>query len=272
MARKDENQWAASGGSTRHGDPDFFRRFGWFGSLAACSLALALTACSQATPDQQWHPAEQRSTLQRNLSPAIPAQDLDQLVADNSQFAMELFQQLRAKESNLFLSPLSISVALAMTYAGARGTTAEEIASTLHFDLGQDGLHPAFDQLTLDLAAAADQARAVDSHFDWSMTNSIWSKPDYPIEQDFLDTLALDYGTGVYEANFDVPQQAADQINRWIEQETHDRIQDMLDAEALPGPRGWCSSTPSTSTPPGPRPSTKPTPRIGPSSSSMGHR
>src|SRR4051794_12230679 len=73
------------------------------------------------------------------------------LVEGNKQFAVDLFGKLRAREGNLFLSPYSISSALAMTYAGARGDTAAEMAKALHFTLPDDRLHPAFAALTKEL-------------------------------------------------------------------------------------------------------------------------
>src|SRR5437667_12811304 len=65
----------------------------------------------------------------------------------NNAFAVDLYGRLAAEEGNLFFSPYSISNALAMTYAGARGKTAEEIATTLRFDLQPERFHPAFASL-----------------------------------------------------------------------------------------------------------------------------
>src|SRR5438067_1445005 len=82
---------------------------------------------------------------------AIPVRaaepDRGVLVQGNTKFALELYGKLREKDGNLFVSPYSISSALAMTYAGARGKTADEMAKTLHFDLTNEKLHPAFGAL-----------------------------------------------------------------------------------------------------------------------------
>ena len=64
-------------------------------------------------------------------------------VKDNNAFAVELYKQLQGQPGNLFFSPESISTALAMAYAGARGDTATEMANTFHFILPQEKLHPA---------------------------------------------------------------------------------------------------------------------------------
>ena len=68
-------------------------------------------------------------------------------VRGNTRFALDLYQELRTREGNLFFSPYSISTALAMTYAGARGDTELQMAQALHFLLDQEQLHPAFARL-----------------------------------------------------------------------------------------------------------------------------
>src|SRR6202030_2830840 len=69
----------------------------------------------------------------------------------NTQFALDLYAQLRSKDGNLFFSPYSISTALAMTRAGARGDTAKEMDKTLHFTLEGDKLHAAFGGLVKEI-------------------------------------------------------------------------------------------------------------------------
>src|SRR6266446_7698336 len=82
---------------------------------------------------------------------ADPKSDLKTLVQGNNEFALDLYARLAKKEGNVVFSPYSVSNALAMTYAGARGETAEQMAKVLHFTLGQEGTHPAFAALIADL-------------------------------------------------------------------------------------------------------------------------
>ncbi len=71
----------------------------------------------------------------RDLSPVANQGDLSALAEGNAAFATDLYAALRHAPGNLFFSPYSISTALAMTYAGAAGETASQMAATLHFDL-----------------------------------------------------------------------------------------------------------------------------------------
>src|SRR5512137_67394 len=77
---------------------------------------------------------------------ALAAEDANMkpIVAGNTTFAYNVYANLRNTEGNLFFSPYSISTALAMTFAGARGGTEKQMAQTLHFTLDQASLHPAF--------------------------------------------------------------------------------------------------------------------------------
>ena len=72
----------------------------------------------------------------------VAATDRTTVVKGNNIFAVALYGRLRNQRGNLFFSPESISTALAMAYAGARGGTASEMAKTLHFTLPPDKLHP----------------------------------------------------------------------------------------------------------------------------------
>jgi serine protease inhibitor len=93
----------------------------------------------------------------RNMSPAASPEDLSELANGNAAFAFDLYRTLSGGDGNLFFSPYSISTALAMTYAGAAGNTASQMAASLHFALPADRLHPAINAYALDLEARADQ-------------------------------------------------------------------------------------------------------------------
>ena len=123
--------------------------------------------------------------------------DLQILAAGNRAFAFDLYQALRGEEGNLFFSPFSISAALAMTYAGARGETGAEMADTLHFSLPQERLHPAFNGLDQKLAARGEgtQEQSMrpgesEDGFQLHVANTLWGQTGYSFLPEFLDLLA----------------------------------------------------------------------------------
>jgi serpin B len=188
---------------------------------AAASLALACgSSDSKVEKDQVVE-----SSQQRDQHPAVPTEDRDQLAKDNLAFALDMTRSVAAtdRNANVFLSPYSISVALAMVSAGARGDTATEMAAALHLSLPQDRLHPAFDAIDLALTDAAN------SGIKLSVANSTWAEKTSHFEMPFLDTLAKSYGAGVHLSDFiGAPDAARVHINDWTATKTEDRIKDLL--------------------------------------------
>ncbi len=201
-------------------------------SLVAASAALACSS-DDATSDDGGI-AVARSALPRDTAPNVSEADRAQLPKDNTAFAIDLYQTLRKDPryagSGIFLSPHSISTALAMTYAGARGATETDIAKTMHFTLPQDRLHPAFDWLDLTLSSRGQGAAAKDgAPFRLRVTNSTWGQKDSVFEQPFLDRLAVSYGAGVNLVDFVSDAEGArKKINGWVEKETEKRIKDLI--------------------------------------------
>lgn len=168
------------------------------------------------------------SDLQRNTSPNVPLNDLHALTDENNAFALDLYRSLRSQDGNLVYSPYSISLALAMTYAGARGETESQMAQTLHF-LPQNKLHAALNALDLELA----QRGATGSHdatpLQLNIANAVWAEQTFPFLQSYLDVLAENYGAGVQLADFINQYEAVrKEINGWVSNETNDKIQDLL--------------------------------------------
>lgn len=163
--------------------------------------------------------------------PADPAADVAAVVAGNSAFAFDLLQQLRSQsgDANLFYSPYSISLALAMTYGGAQAETAAEMAAALHLALPPESLHPAFNGLAQVLAQRADVAIPEAEGFQLSIANALWGQHDYAFRQAYLDLLARDYGAGMNLVDFSAdPEAARIEINDWVSDQTAQRIQDLL--------------------------------------------
>jgi serine protease inhibitor len=154
----------------------------------------------------------------KNLSDA----DQAVVVEGNNAFAVALYHQLSHPDGNLFFSPESISTALAMVYAGARGSTASEMAKALHFTVPPGQLHAAMGALLRDLNAA---------HTDYqlSVANALWAQQGYTFLDPFLNLLKTDYGAGLQQVDFKgAPEAARSTINQWVDQKTQDKIKDLL--------------------------------------------
>ncbi|MBL7064894.1 MAG: serpin family protein [Anaerolineae bacterium] len=171
-----------------------------------------------------------RSERERVMSPDVVAPDLADVVDGNSVFAFDLYQVLREGNDNLFYSPHSISLALAMTYAGARGETERQMADALHFTLPQDRLHPAFNGLDLELAGRGEGAEGKDEEgFRLHIVNAIWGQEGYEFLPEFLDVLAENYGAGLRLLDFaGAAEESRITINDWVSEQTEGRIEDLI--------------------------------------------
>jgi serpin B len=151
-----------------------------------------------------------------------------EVVKEANAFAFDLYARLRAEKEqagkNIFFSPFSISSALAMTYAGAMGNTAREMAKVMHFDLKEQELHPAFGDLTANL-----NKRGKAGSFKLAVANRLWGQKDYVFLQNFLELNKLYYGAGVERLDFKKdPDKSRKIINAWVEEQTQDKIKDLL--------------------------------------------
>ena len=155
------------------------------------------------------------------------AADQAAVVDGNNSFAVDLYGQLRNQNGNLFFSPESISTALAMAYAGARGDTASEMAKTLHFTLSADRLHPAMGALLSNLNAPHDG-------YQLRVADALWAQQGNAFLDDFLQLMKNDYGAGFNQVDFkDATEAARLTINKWVEEKTDDKIMNMLQPGVL---------------------------------------
>ena len=197
-------------------------------------LLALLAAC--ATPAGSGAQASiAQSSKPRETHPNVPSGDLQQLATDNRAFAFDLFQQLRGQKGNLFFSPHSISVALAMAYAGAHGSTEQQMRQSLQFNLPAANLHPAFNALQLELAKREkDQQDDSQTHFKLSVVNALWGQTGYKFLPNFLDVLALNYAAGMRLLDYKTdPEAARKVINAWVANQTADKIQDLIPQQAI---------------------------------------
>ncbi len=203
--------------------------------LVCLAISLVLTACAAESS------AVASVSIPRSSLDASEA-DIVALIDGNNAFAFDLFQAICDGEENLLFSPFSISQALAMTYAGARGQTAQQMADTLHFTLPQEQVHAAFNALDQALASRANAAvpdgssdLKLETAFELHAVNAVWGQQGLAYGSEFLTTLAENYGSGVRLVDLKYnPDAAVQQINRWVSEETAGRIPELVQ-ELQPG-------------------------------------
>ena len=146
-----------------------------------------------------------------------------------NQLSIDLYKKLSAaNDGNLFLSPYSISTALAMTYGGARSETAEQMENTLHFG-GQGATHPALSHLRKNLNGIQKKG-----HIQLSIANSLWPQKDYTFLPDYLALTQEFYGSEIVSVDYKADSEGARRkINIWVEDETNDRIKDLIPEDML---------------------------------------
>ena len=178
-----------------------------------------------------------QSDKKRSSSPQVSAEDQRALAQGSRAFALDLYHALGKPSGNFFFSPYSITLALSMTYAGARGETASQMADVMHFQLPADRLHPALNALDQELASRKDLENSQPGGgkgsdgkgFRLNLVNDIWGQQGFSFLPAFLDLLAQNYGAGLRLIDFQAnPEDARQQINQYITDQTEKRIQNLL--------------------------------------------
>ena len=191
------------------------------------------------------------------LSPCMHAEerigtDTAALARGNTQFAIDLYSKLRNDKAlagkNLFFSPYSISAALAMTYAGARGETAHEMATALRLPTSRGRPGPA--KAASDLALPWPPARLrnafgsidremhpdpVKDRYEIHLANALWPSTSANLRKPFLDLCAGGFGAAVRQVDFGHAEEAASAINKWVRDQTRRRIQGLVQPDDVDG-------------------------------------
>jgi serpin B len=144
------------------------------------------------------------------------------IVEGNNTFALELFKELYKNDTNVFLSPYSISSILAMTYAGARNETENQMLKVLHYDSNQIRTHQGFSEIN-----ASFLKYKKDSLIKLHIANAIWKNDRFPINQDYLDLTKKYYSSSIF------PLQGAGPINTWGKLHTNGKITEIVNDAAL---------------------------------------
>jgi len=161
--------------------------------------------------------------------PTEPLRELSsselKLVESDNSFGLKLFKEINAKErgSNVFISPLSISMALGMTYNGSAGSTEEAMRTTLEFgDLSMDEINESYKSLI-------ELLRGIDSDVEFNIANSIWYRDDWTFEQDFFERCSDYFDARVSGLDFSQNEAAKDTMNNWVDENTNGKIEEIVD-------------------------------------------
>jgi serpin B len=149
------------------------------------------------------------------------------IVGGNNAFALELYGKLKDRQGNLFLSPYSISTALAMTYAGACGETESQMAKILQFPtatLSNEQFHNAFGNIVRQLNQAGEKGG-----YELVVANALWGQKDYKFLQEFLTLVKTNYDGDLKQVDFVRQTEAARKtINDWVESKTKAKIKELI--------------------------------------------
>jgi serpin B len=164
------------------------------------------------------HPDAQAQAVQKTPRPSVAA-----VVEAGNRFAFDLYQRERRKEGNLFFSPASISAALAMGYVGAAENTAAEMAKSLHLDMPKE-------QLNSEMRALLASWKTFDPRqgFRLEVANRLWGQQRFSFLPDYLRVTRDDYGAELARIDLRQAEAARQTINKWVEQQTHEKIQDLI--------------------------------------------
>lgn len=144
------------------------------------------------------------------------------VVDANNQFAADLYSKYKSKEGNMFFSPYSISSALAMTYEGAKGKTAEEMQAVLHLPNDKEEIRSDFTDINSELNKA-------DKTYKLSVANALWAQKDYTFINTYFNLVDNVYGGKVTNLDFKTDtENSRVTINDWIEDKTNDKIKDLI--------------------------------------------
>ncbi len=199
--------------------------------LAACGEPEWVPA-DTAAPDETFETL--RSDVARELDPVTTQEDQDLVAEGINAFAFDLFHQLSdatPEDESIFFSPLSLTTALSMTWAGARGDTEAQMAEVLHYDLPQELHHPALNALSLELESREGDGDGEDGYgLRLDLINSLWGLTGYPFLESFLDVIAMHYGAGLQLLDFaSDPEGSRQTINAWVEEQTDGDIDELLE-------------------------------------------
>jgi len=149
-------------------------------------------------------------------------QGIQEVVNANNQFAFDLYSELdKSEQGNIFYSPYSISAALAMTYEGAKGQTADEMRLAFHF--------PENNILRPNFAALYNDINKGNNDYELRTGNALWVQNDFPFLEDYTYRVEKYYGGKAANLDFvSETEKSRQTINKFIEEQTNNKIKDLI--------------------------------------------
>lgn len=150
---------------------------------------------------------------------------LSEVVNSNNQFAFDLYRKINAHDSgkNIFVSPFSISTALAMTYEGSSNNTRKQMGDVLRLNLADAQRQEGFSTLLAQTKAGTGK------HYKLNVANALWGQKQYHFEPPFISAASKYYGGGLKSVDFaNNTEGTREEINRWVEDHTENMIRELL--------------------------------------------
>jgi serpin B len=162
--------------------------------------------------------AQPRPFNRQDPNKQMTSSTVDEVVSANTQFGFKLFSQLLSQDSsNIFISPTSVAIALAMLYNGASGATQQAMAQTLEVQ----GI--SLQDINTANATLLSALTNPETNVSVAIANSLWARQEYPFRQDFLQRNQSFYKAQIANLDFESPD-ATSTINAWVNQNTNGRI------------------------------------------------
>jgi serpin B len=203
------------------------RTLGQCSITAIAILLIVFAGCTGTAPAQPVSPVEKTPVGQTPTPVIMTDAGSTKAVADASnRFAFDLYSRL-AKDreytgSNIFFSPFSLSSALAITYEGARGKTADEIRSVFYFPASDSARRRGFAGLNAGINSG-------DPSYSLRTANALWAEKTYPFLTEYVSTAERSYGAKTTNLDFKGnPEDSRITINTWVEDKTENRIRDLI--------------------------------------------
>jgi len=196
------------------------------GLCIVCMTAVIISGCLTSPPGIPVTPTPVPTIVQTLEEVGQNADAVKTVVDANNQFALNIYSKIRKDtangKTNLFFSPFSISSALAITFEGARGTTADEIQSVFFFPKDTATRRQGFGQLYRDINRG-------NSRYVLKTANALWAETTYPFLPDYMHTAQVSYSANATNLDFrNQPEDSRLTINRWVEDQTNNRIKDLI--------------------------------------------